>query len=100
MTWTVAPRDGFENDQIRHALRWSQEAGVWANPLDPNAGGREDGISVEGGVYTYTITGLQNGVATGVFIRSFTGGSYSEGSEHSSQWVRIKGDDTTPQEGL
>ena len=25
-----------------------------------------------------------------------TGGSYSERSEHSSQWVRIKGDDTTP----
>ena len=100
VTWTVAPRDGFDDDQIRHALRWSQEPGVWANPLDPNAGGREDGIAVEGGVYTYTITGLQNGVATGVFIRSFTGGSYSERSEHSSQWVRIKGDETTPQEGL
>ena len=96
VTWTVASRDGFEDGQIKHSLRWSQEPGVWANPLDPNAGGREDGIAVEGGVYTYTITGLQNGVATGVFIRSFTGGSYSERSEHSSKWVRTKGDHTTP----
>ncbi len=39
---------------------------------------------------------LENGVATGVFVRSFTGGSYSERSEHSSQWVRVKGENTTP----
>ncbi len=38
---------------------------------------------------------LENGVATGVFVRSFTGG-YSERSEHSSQWVRVKGENTTP----
>jgi hypothetical protein len=47
-------------------------------------------------VATYTITGLTNGVATGVFVRSFTGGSYSERSAKSSEWVRIKGENTTP----
>ena len=91
VTWDVSPRDGFDDHQIRHALRWSQEAGVWANPADPEAGGREDGVPVDGGVYSYTITGLENGVATGVFVRSFTGGSLSERSPHSSPWVRIKG---------
>ena len=96
VTWTVAPREGFEDGEIRHALRWSQEPGVWANPTDPNAVGPNDGISVEGGVYTYTITGLQNGVATGVFVRSFTGGNYNEDSPESSRWVRIKGENTTP----
>ncbi len=96
VTWTVAPRDGFADDEIRHALRWSQVSGVWDNPLDPQAGGREDGISVAGGVYSYTITGLQNGVATGVFVRSFTGAEHSERGWQSSKWVRIKGDDTTP----
>ncbi len=95
VTWTVASRDGFEDHQIKHSLRWSQEPGVWANPPAPE-GGREDGIPLEGGVYSYTITGLENGVATGVFVRSFTGGSYSERSPHSSKWVRTKGDHTTP----
>ncbi len=99
VTWTVASRDGFEDHQIKHSLRWSQVSGVWANPPAPE-GGREDGIPLEGGVYSYTITGLENGVATGVFVRSFTGGSYSERSPHSSKWVRTKGDHTTPQEGL
>jgi hypothetical protein len=47
-------------------------------------------------VATYTITGLTNGAATGVFVRSFTGGSYSERSKHSSEWVRTKGAHTTP----
>ena len=105
VTWTVAPREGFEDIEILHALRWSQEPGVWANPVGPNAVGPNDGItmqdgmlgySVEDGVYTYTITGLKNGVATGVFIRSFTGGNYNEDSPESSEWVRIKGENTTP----
>ena len=96
VTWKAAPREGFEDDDIRHALRWSQEPGVWANPTGPNATGPNDGISVEGGVLTYTITGLQNGVATGVFVRSFTGGNYNEDSAQSSKWVRIKGENTTP----
>ena len=51
---------------------------------------------VEGGVASYTITGLENGVATGVFVRSFTDSSYSERSQHSSRWVRVKGEHTTP----
>ncbi len=96
VTWTIAPREGLEDDAIRHALRWSQEPGVWANPAGPNAAGPNDGVAVEGGVYTYAITGLRNGVATGVFIRSFTGGNYNEDSPESSEWVRIKGENTTP----
>ncbi len=96
VSWTVTPRDGIDDNGIRHALRWSQAAGVWANPTDPKAVGPNDGISVEGGVASYTITGLQNGVATGVFVRSFTGGNYMEGGPQSSQWVRVKGDQTTP----
>ena len=96
VSWTVTSREGVEDGEIRHALRWSQESGVWANPGDPRAGGPEDGIGVEGGVSSYVITGLKNGVATGVFVRSFTGNSYSELSEHSSQWVRVKGEHTTP----
>ena len=95
VTWTVAPREGLEDDAIRHALRWSQQSGVWANPAGPS-GAAEDGIVVEGGVASYTITGLDNGVATGVFVRSFTDSSYSERSQHSSQWIRVKGEHTTP----
>ena len=96
VTWTLTPREGVADDQIKHALRWSQEAGVWANPTDPKAVGANDGISVEGGVTSYTITGLKNDVATGVFVRSFTGGSYSERAAGSSNWVRVKGEQTTP----
>ena len=80
VTWTVAPREGVSGDSIRHALRWSQVAGVWANPKDPKAVGPNDGVTVEGGVASYTITGLENGVATGVFVRSFTGGNHNEGA--------------------
>ncbi len=96
VTWNVSSRDGFDDSEIRHALRWSQEPGVWANPRCTIGFGPNDGLCVDGGVYSYTITGLKNGVATGVFIRSFTGDSYSERSPHSSEWVRIKGDNTTP----
>ena len=96
VTWNVSSRDGFDDSEIRHALRWSQESGVWANPRCTAGFGPNDGWCVDGGVTSYTITGLRNGVATGVFIRSFTGDSYSERSPHSSKWVRIKGANTTP----
>ena len=96
VSWDVSPREGYSIEEIRHALRWSQEPGVWANPPDPEGPGANDGITVAGGVTSYTITGLENGVATGVFVRSFTGSSLSERSEQSSQWVRVKGDHTTP----
>ncbi len=33
--------------------------------------------------------------ATGVFVRSFTGNSHSERSQHSGEWVRLKGENTT-----
>ena len=96
VSWTLTPRQGVADEDILHALRWSQESGVWANPQDAKAGGPEDGIAVAGGVASYTITGLTNDVATGVFVRSFTGGDHSERSERSSPWVRTKGDHTTP----
>ncbi len=53
-------------------------------------------MSVAGGVTRYPITGLKNGVATGVFVRSFTGGGHSERAPASTEWVRVKGDHTTP----
>ena len=96
ITWTVSPRTGESDDDIHHALRWSQAPGVWANPAGPR-GHHNDGIVVWGGTAAYTITGLQNGVATGVFVRSFTGTRTGEDSPHTSQWVRIKGPQTTPQ---
>ena len=96
VAWTVSPRVGFEDTEIRHALRWSQVSGVWANPRDARAIGKNDGVTVDGGVSSYTITGLENGVATGVFVRSFTGDDYTEGADQSSEWVRVKGEETTP----
>ncbi len=95
VTWKVGSHD-VDDAEVRHALRWSQEPGVWANPKDPNAGGPEDGVAMEGGVTSYVITGLKNDVPTGVFVRSFTGDSASERSPESSKWVRVKGDNTTP----
>ena len=94
VTWNVAPRGGFDTNQIRHALRWSQTPGVWANPGTPY---RNDGIIVETGATSYTITGLQNDTPTGVFIRSFTGTNTTEEAPTSSKWIRIKNDTTTPQ---
>ncbi len=95
VTWIVSPRAGEADDDIHHALRWSQTAGVWANPAGPR-GHHNDGIVVWGGTATYTITGLTNGIATGVFVRSFTGTRTGEDSPHSSKWIRIKGENTTP----
>ncbi len=98
VSWKTTPRPGVSDDQIRHALRWSQQSGVWANPKGNNAVGRNDGVSVEPGVTSYVITGLENGTATGVFVRSFTGPNYYERAKGSSKWVRTKGDHTTPRE--
>ena len=69
---------------------------MWANPADPAAVGPSDGVTVGGGVSSYTITGLTNGVAVGVFVRSYTGGNHTEGAASSSPWVRVKGPHTTP----
>ncbi len=98
VSWKVTSRPGVSDDQIRHALRWSQQPGVWANPKGDHAVGRNDGVSVEPGVTSYVITGLENGTATGVFVRSFTGPNYYERAKGSSKWVRTKGDHTTPRE--
>ena len=103
VTWRMGTRPGWEDHEIRHALRWSQETGVWANPRDPRAVGRNDGVATEPGATSYVITGLQNDVATGVFIRSFPGNRnnpdayrMNEQHESSSPWVRVKGEHTTP----
>ncbi|MCQ3804015.1 MAG: Ig-like domain-containing protein, partial [Acidimicrobiia bacterium] len=98
VTWNVGSRDGVDDSEIWHVLRWSQESGVWANPRDPRAVGRNDGVSVDPGLTSYTITGLENGVATGVFIRSMVGhrNNMSEREGNSSEWVRVKGEHTTP----
>ena len=98
VTWNISSRSGFEDSEIWHVLRWSQEFGVWANPRDPRGVGPNDGVSVDPGVTTYVITGLENGVATGVFVRSMTGhrDNMSERDGNSSEWVRTKGVHTTP----
>ncbi len=90
VNWTAVAHPRVAAERVQHALRWSQEAGVWANPSGNN------GVAVEAGVNGYTITGLRNGVATGVFVRAFVGRLRSERSEHSSGWVRVKGESTTP----
>ena len=99
VSWTVAPREGVEDGEIRHALRWSQTTGAdhyWANPRDPNSVGPSDGITMAGGVTSYVITGLENGVATRVDLRSYIGSNHSEGSPKSSRWVTEEGEHTTP----
>ncbi|MCY4559354.1 MAG: cadherin-like beta sandwich domain-containing protein, partial [Chloroflexi bacterium] len=98
VTWNVGSRDGVEDSEIWHVLRWSQEPGVWNNPRDPRAVGKNDGLSVDPGLTSYTITDLKNGVATGVFIRSMVGhrNNMSERDGNSSEWVRTKGEHTTP----
>ena len=102
VTWNVSSRDGVEDSEIWHVLRWSQEPGVWNNPRDPRAVGKNDGLSVDPGLTSYTITDLKNGVATGVFIRSMVGhrNNMSEREEKSSKWVRTKGEHTTPREDI
>jgi len=101
VTWNVGSREGVEDSEIWHVLRWSQEFGVWNNPRDPRAVGKNDGLSVDPGLTSYTITGLKNGVATGVFIRSMVGhrNNMSEREANSSKWVRVKGEQTTPVAG-
>ncbi len=71
---------------------------MWNNPRDPRAVGKNDGLSVDPGLTSYTITNLKNGVATGVFIRSMVGhrNNMSEREGNSSEWVRTKGEHTTP----
>ncbi len=98
VSWNVSSRDGVEDSEIWHVLRWSQESGVWNNPRDPRAVGKSDGLSVDPGLTSYTITGLKNDVSTGVFIRSMVGhrNNMSEREEKSSKWVRTKGEHTTP----
>ena len=100
VTWNVSSRDGYDDSEVWHALRWFQPYGGphrWDNPRDRRAVGRNDGLSVDPGVNSYTITGLTNGVATDVFVRSMVGhrNNMSERLRDSSKWVKATGD-TTP----
>ncbi len=104
VSWTVTSRQGVADNQIYHALRWSQTPGSWDNPRmlpwDTSGGyiplEAKHGILIEPGVTSYKITGLKNRGITGVHVRSFTGTGRTEGAAASSQWVRIKGPSTTP----
>ena len=103
VTWRMGERPGWEDADVRHALRWSQVSGVWANPRDPRAVGANDGVATEPGSISFVITGLENDLPTGVFVRSFPGnrrnpGAYnvSERNPESSEWVRVKDERTTP----
>ncbi len=96
VSWTITSRPEVSASEIRHSLRWSQVSGVWANPTTHQSPFRNDGLPLPAGATSHTITGLTNGVATGVFVRSFTGRDYSERSAKSSSWVRVKGAHTTP----
>ena len=100
VTWNVSSREGYDDSEIWHALRWFQPYGGphrWDNPRDRRAVGRNDGLSVDPGVNSYTITGLTNGVPTDVFVRSMVGhrNNMSERLRDSSKWVKATGD-TTP----
>ena len=104
VSWSVTSRPGVDDNQIYHALRWSQTSGAWDNPRmlpwDTSGGylplEAKHGILIEPGVTSYKITGLRNRGITGVHVRSFTGTGRTEGAAASSQWVRIKGPSTTP----
>ena len=100
VTWNVSSREGYDDSEVWHALRWFQPYGGphrWDNPRDRRAVGRNDGLSVDPGVNSYTITGLTNGVPTDVFVRSMVGhrNNMSERLRDSSKWVKATGD-TTP----
>ena len=104
VTWDVAPfyYKGrlIESERIMHAIRWWIGTG-WANPRGTNGIGVNDGIHVENGVTSYTITGLTNGVGVEVQVRAFFGSNYTEAamnkgeSSTSSTWVKAVG---TPQD--
>ena len=102
LSWNVTSRPSVNDDQIYHAVRWSQTVGRWDNPSAPihryveATGHTIDGIVLEPGVTSYKITGLKNRVVTGVHVRSFTGSQLHQAAPGSSHWVRVKGKDTTP----
>ena len=101
VTWDVSARDGHDDSEIWHVLRWFQPYGGahrWDNPRDPRAVGKNDGLSVDPGVNSYTIEGLTNGTAADVFVRSMVGhrNNMSERDANSSRWVRLNGVHTTP----
>ena len=103
VSWTVAPRDGVADGEP-YATPCAGARPPGRTTIGPTPGTRgtwaaNDGITVAGGVTSYVITGLENGVATQVNLRSFTGVDYSESSAKSSRWVAEQGEHTTPRGG-
>ena len=97
VTWEVGPRDGVENSEIRHALRWRQNPGPgkWKNTHPPHVLPK-DGHSFKGGITSFVIKGLKNDVAADVQIRAFTGGNDYDHAVTTSNWIAFKGTETTP----
>ena len=103
VTWTATSRPDVADNEIYHAVRWSQTHGSYDNPGAPpnrhieTTGRPIDGIVLEPGVTSYKITGLKNRVVTGVHVRSFGDPTRRDAAAgKSSHWVRVKGKDTTP----
>ena len=106
VSWTVTSRPDVDDDEIWHAVRWSQTYGRYDNPgslPDRYVDGHGipiNGFALEPGVTSYKITGLKNRVVTGVHVRSFSSGNNpaqrTQAAETSSHWVRLKGNSTTP----
>ena len=102
VSWTATSRPGVDDQDISHAVRWSQTNGVWDNPGAPPNDYYDDpgepihGIVIDPGVNSYKITGLKNRLVTGVHVRSFARWRRGQGESESSHWVRVKGTDTTP----
>ena len=97
VSWEVGSRDGVEDSDILHAIRWRQNPGPgkWEN-THPAHVLPKDGHLLSGGVTRFVIKGRQNDVAADVHIRAFTGGNYYDHAETSSEWLRFKGVETTP----
>ena len=104
VSWTATSRPEVDDEDIYHAVRWSQTYGQWDNPGMPPWDPDNQhslmlpihGTLIQPGVTSYKITGLKNRVVTGVHVRSFTGIRRAQEAEQSSQWVRVKGKSTTP----
>ena len=82
LTWDPQP-------DFHHSVRWSVPgSGVWSNPRSISAQGSQDlGVTIDKGVSTYEITGLENDQRYAVHLRSFKDRPlWSQGD-----WVRVFG---------
>ena len=82
LTWDAQP-------DFHHSVRWSVPgSGVWSNPRSISAQGSQDlGVTIDKGVSSYEITGLENDQRYAVHLRSFKDRPlWSQGD-----WVRVFG---------